>query len=234
MLTRLESLYPSEFSQVNQQLCELLAYLESPLLVEKTLALLDEADTTEDKLCYLYTLRNVRIGWTPELRERYFRWLREAEKFPGAVYMAMFVGYIRSEAEAWLDDGERAALGELVSTAPSSDELEETPPPRPLVREWKMEDLLDSLEAAGHGRNFERAQALYTAALCGRCHKLGDRGKPQVRSCRPSASGSTAAIFWNRSSIHRRSWTKSTARACCKPATAKQSPAESSGAARRR
>ncbi|MGE0609929.1 MAG: hypothetical protein AB7O62_22755 [Pirellulales bacterium] len=175
---KLEEAYPAEFSQVNQQLCELLAYLESPRLVETSLHLLDECDTSEDQLCYLYTLRNVRVGWTPALRERYFRWLRKAEESGGAVYMPTFMSYIRSEAEAWLSPDERAALGDLAATAAIATTSFEPPPPRAVVREWKMEELLDSLEEAGRGRNFQRGETLFAAALCNRCHLLGKQGLP--------------------------------------------------------
>jgi putative heme-binding domain-containing protein len=89
------------------------------------------------------------------------------------------VSYIRTEATAWLSDDERRDLAELLGPAESTVEIEPLPPPRPVVREWTMEDLAGGLEAASHGRDFERGQALYAEALCNRCHRLGDRGRAQ-------------------------------------------------------
>jgi glucose/arabinose dehydrogenase len=66
-------LFPSRISPLDQQLCELLAYLEAPELVPRTVPLLASSETIEDRLCWLYMLRNVRGGWTPADRQAYFR-----------------------------------------------------------------------------------------------------------------------------------------------------------------
>jgi putative heme-binding domain-containing protein len=81
---------------------------------------------------------------------------------------------MRDEATAWLADAERGELAPLLAAA--APDAAAPAEPRPFVREWQLADLQDSLDAVGGGRDFERGRALYTAALCIRCHRLGGKG----------------------------------------------------------
>src|SRR5205085_10940200 len=47
---------------------------------------------------------------------------------------------------------------------------------RPFVRDWKMDDLAAGLGELDRGRSFERGKALFTAASCASCHKMGKEG----------------------------------------------------------
>ncbi|MCA9270856.1 MAG: hypothetical protein KDA41_20390, partial [Planctomycetales bacterium] len=96
----LAPLYPSEDERVDRLLCELLVYLNSPEVIEKTVALLDGPRSETEKLHYLFTLRHVKTGWTLEQRKTYFRWLRQARGFAGAQYIPRFVHYIEQDALA--------------------------------------------------------------------------------------------------------------------------------------
>lgn len=46
---------------------------------------------------------------------------------------------------------------------------------RPLVKDWRLDDLLDSLADVGRGRDTQRGQAMYRM-LCLRCHRVGSQG----------------------------------------------------------
>ncbi|HNQ72396.1 MAG TPA: c-type cytochrome [Verrucomicrobiota bacterium] len=70
----LDAHYPAASFPLNRELSQLLVYLQAPDVVAKTLALLDEAPTQEEQVYYLYTLRQVKSGWTPAQREKYFGW----------------------------------------------------------------------------------------------------------------------------------------------------------------
>ncbi|MEQ8789038.1 MAG: heme-binding protein [Pirellulaceae bacterium] len=178
---RLESLYPSESYEANHFLCQLLVYLESPQVIEKTLPLLDSAGTQEEKLHYLYTLRVVGEGWTLAQRSQYFQWLRRAREFDGARYMPQFLTHITDDAAATLSPEERTELAPLLAPeepprTPESNTLESVE--RSFVRKWSVADLLDDLERVGHDREFERGRDLFVAGQCSRCHRLGEVGKP--------------------------------------------------------
>ena len=72
-LAKLEPLYPAANRWGNHLLCELLVYLKSPSIIPKTLPLLAQAESSADLVQYLFYLRYVREGWTPEQRLEWFR-----------------------------------------------------------------------------------------------------------------------------------------------------------------
>ena len=45
------------------------------------------------------------------------------------------------------------------------------------VREWKTDDLLGELDAAGKGRDFENGREAFIAAQCFTCHRFGNEGR---------------------------------------------------------
>lgn len=47
---------------------------------------------------------------------------------------------------------------------------------RPFVRNWNYDDLLPEVDKIASGRNFERGQAMFKAATCQQCHKIGKEG----------------------------------------------------------
>ena len=69
---KLDAAYPSKSERVNRELCQLLVFLEAPGVVAKTFALMDAAPTQEQQMAYLFPLRNLGTGWTPEQRRHYF------------------------------------------------------------------------------------------------------------------------------------------------------------------
>lgn len=179
IVQQLEPMYPANCVPVNAQLCELLAYLDAPHIVEQTMPLLVGAGTQEERLLYLYALRNVKTGWTNAYRQTYFHWLREAEGFTGGNSLPIVVNSIRTEATAWLSEAELKELAPLLALRNDGSDDSSTPvPPRPFVKDWKLEDLHATLEKAGSGRNFERGKSLYATAMCIRCHRLRTTGRP--------------------------------------------------------
>jgi putative heme-binding domain-containing protein len=73
----LDKEYPSSNKRLNAELCPLLVYLQAPDVVGKTLALLDNAQTQEEQIGFIYDLRLLQSGWTIAQRKRYFAWFKE-------------------------------------------------------------------------------------------------------------------------------------------------------------
>ena len=46
------------------------------------------------------------------------------------------------------------------------------PPPRKVVKNWKMDDLLPALNDVSKARDFNRGKMAYEIAQCGVCHKF--------------------------------------------------------------
>ena len=175
--TLCEAQYPAADSRVNQSLCELLVYLESSQVIARTLPLIDRAETQEEKLHYLFTLRLVKSGWTLEDRRRYFTWLARArQEFQGAKMLPTALNYIRADAEATLSDAERAALADVLAAL----DRPATPAPapivqRPFVKQWTLADF-DAPTTSRRGGDRARGQRLFTEIGCAPCHRVGNEG----------------------------------------------------------
>lgn len=179
-IARLDPLFPDESSPpeqaapVNRELCRVLVMLNAPNIVRRTLRCVDIAATQADQMHYLFLLRNVRDGWTREDRATYFHLLREMDRFQGGEGMLKFIRQIRTEALASLPEAERSTYAAILE--PPKTVTVEQLPPRPFVREWKPEEISDTLADVGRGRDLARGKAMYTAALCVRCHRFGSEG----------------------------------------------------------
>jgi putative heme-binding domain-containing protein len=153
----------------------LLAHLNSPKLVPETLTLLRTATGQTERLHYLFVIRDAQTGWTPELRQTYFEYLTQMQDFRGGEGMPTFIARIEQDALAALDADLRPKFEQLLR---DSRESEQAPPvePRPVVKAWTLDQLEGDLAAIGKQRNFERGAAMFAAAQCSRCHRIGPRG----------------------------------------------------------
>ena len=191
-IEKLDRQYPAKTWPLNRELSQLLIYLEAPDMVAKTLDLLTTAQTQEEQLHYIISLRNLKSGWTMDQRRKYFSWFnrdRKSDRHPaetlkwfadvgrdysdGASF-PRFIGNIRKAATAALSDAERAELASIITGAPV------TPKPplvqRQFVKEWKMEDLLPDLDKVSRGRSFEKGKQAFNDAQCIACHRFGNEG----------------------------------------------------------
>lgn len=130
----------------------------------------------EERILFLFLLRDAKIGWRPEDRVAYFETLNELQRTAvGGVGMPEFLQQIRDAAVASLTDSERTRLGTLVNSTVSGEE-EVATITRPHVRDWTVDDIDELLESARDQANAERGRELFSAALCSRCHRIGNRG----------------------------------------------------------
>ena len=170
--------YPNDLEEPNQRLGELLAFLEWPSLVQKTIPRLEQAIEQEDKLAYLTLLSSVRVGWTLDLKKRYFFELGKTDHFDGGNLLPIAINGIREEALAGLSDLKRRELGSLLEPAEEREgDGAAAGPARPIVREWKLEDLELAVKNQNIPRDVKRGEKLFTEALCIRCHRVGTEGR---------------------------------------------------------
>ncbi len=173
---RLAPLFPNQSELANRELVALLAYLESPVVVEPAMKLLVEGQTQEDQLHYVLVLRNVAQLLNPEQRRAYFGWLNLAEeKYRGGASFKKFVQRIREDAAGKLTAADREALKDVLEGRQKVEvvKLETT---RQFVHNWQMEDLLPLAEQVEKGRSFEKGRAAYEAAQCAKCHRFAGQG----------------------------------------------------------
>ncbi|HEY1170319.1 MAG TPA: heme-binding protein [Verrucomicrobiae bacterium] len=170
LMAAMEERYPVKDWRVNNKLCELLVYLGAPETVKRTIPLLSAATEPNDRLNYLFFLRNVTSGWTVAERRTYFEALNRAEEFSGGRYYGFSLQTIRAEVTEQLTLAERSALADVL-LAPVKEKLPELPPAQ-FVKEWKMEELLPMLGEVAKGRSFENGRAAFRQAQCVACHRF--------------------------------------------------------------
>lgn len=70
---RFDPHFPATSRELNNELCQLMVYLQAPSAAAKSVALLIESPTQEEQIAFAKSLRHLKTGWTPELREQYFK-----------------------------------------------------------------------------------------------------------------------------------------------------------------
>lgn len=124
---------------------------------------------------YVFALRLVKQGWTPEWRAAYFNWFPEAAKnYTGSHNFLDFLAHTRDDASGTLTDAEGLALAPLLAR-----KIAEPPPVAPqraFVKEWTLDELTPLLGQVSKGRSFRKGQEAFTAAQCVLCHRLGHEG----------------------------------------------------------
>jgi putative heme-binding domain-containing protein len=173
----LELRYPATSWAENQLLAELLVFLQSPCVVERTLALIPKAENDQQRLFYLYVLRLAENGWTLDRRREYLKGLKSSEKFAGAHYLPRFLTYIRTDALATFSEEERVDLAQDIDELGRYTESD-VPPPRPEINKWTLDKLTSAVSGIKRPINVEQGSKLYAEAQCIRCHRHGEHGTP--------------------------------------------------------
>jgi putative heme-binding domain-containing protein len=195
LLGELDDQYPNKSELVNRELAQLLIHLQAPRVAEKTLKLMAAAKTQEDQFHYLFHLRTLPIGnWTLAQRQEYFKyWTSERKKLPHPPEMVQwftdagrgygdgssFANFLKNffkEATINLSDAERKELASLLKSIDQASVISYDIKPRPVVKAWKMDEVLPMLDRVEKGRNFSKGRDAYMAGQCIKCHRFGMEG----------------------------------------------------------
>ena len=180
IIAQLDPQFPAKSFEMNWLLCETLAFLESPTVAKKGIALLLEAPTQEEQMEYARSLRNLKTGWTHELRVQYFNWFLKASNYRGGASFTKFIEFIRNDAVASLNPTEQKKLAELLAkkaiVKSPADVMAEAMVGRTFVKNWKLEELSKAASSGLKGRNFKVGRRMFAAGGCYACHRFGNQG----------------------------------------------------------
>jgi putative heme-binding domain-containing protein len=174
LIARFDAHFPAHAPRLNAELINLLVYLQSPTVAVKGMQLLASAPTQEEQIEYARALRMLKTGWTPELRKEYFQWFNRAGGYHGGASFGGFVRNIKVDAVAGLSEAERAELQPILEAQPTA--AAPIAPPRAIVKEYTLDELLPIVEGGLHGRNFDRGRSLFAVAQCFSCHRYAGEG----------------------------------------------------------
>jgi putative heme-binding domain-containing protein len=202
ILAHLEPLMPSQFANVNVELVRVLTYLQSDKVAARAMELIVNRGAPEvpdwetlasrnrnyggsvnqllknpppsREIMFAFMLRNLRQGWTLDLRREYFNFLNEAAKASGGSSYPGFLTRTREEALANCTDQQRTALKEI-----TGEDFNPLPnfPIQPIVGPGRKWDLASANAAASKGKpDFEKGRSLYFSTKCASCHRLAGLG----------------------------------------------------------
>lgn len=174
-LALLDARFPSGTDLVDRSLAELLVYLQAPAVASRSLARIRAARSQEEATHYVFVLRTLRAGWSPDERREYFTWFGQFSDYKGDIGFPLFLRNIRSDALATMSEAERKPLEPILENQfratvrlhASTD---------PVVHVWTVEELWPEIEKGLGRRNLLRGKASFAKAQCLACHRLGGEG----------------------------------------------------------
>ncbi|MEJ7592611.1 MAG: c-type cytochrome [Planctomycetaceae bacterium] len=202
-LDRLDAQFPSTDAELNRELCQMIVYLKSPTVIEKTVKLLEapskptvtdgmqdllarnrgyggaiaasiETAPDQQQIWYVFCLRNLKEGWTMDQRKAYFAWFERAHTWAGG---ASFHGFLRNiERECFENASEKERLLIEASGARKPYSLPEIPKPAGPGKEWTLDEVRAIAADGLKQRNFENGQKMFAATRCIICHRFGGDG----------------------------------------------------------
>lgn len=201
---RLTPLFPAGDERQDQDLCELLAAVDAPGLLDRAVPLLAPmrpspapawAQLTQRNRSYggvieamaksmpptgqialANALRLVRSGWTLTQRRTLFEFLVAARQQKGG---SSYDGYVRQIVDAvWAQcsPAEQLELGELVGKARAEAPKFVATPPRGPGRHWTIADIDDVVKQDLAGQDLAAGHNLFHAVGCASCHYFAGEG----------------------------------------------------------
>ena len=203
LAAKLDPLFPATSDFVNRELAQLLVYLKSTTIVAKLcdelkkpskplsqegldelllrnrgygggIASMLKNAADQQKLSYLFTLRNATVGWNVDRWKVYYGFLAEARSKNGGASYQGFLTNIEKDAFANASDGDRLAI-EAAKLRPAF-KPKELPKPVGPGKAWLTADLVSLEGKLKSGRNFKNGERAFAAARCVVCHRFGGDG----------------------------------------------------------
>ena len=172
-------LFPAESFELNWLLCETLAWLQSPTLAGKAMALIDAAPTQEEQVQYARSVRLLKTGWTEDLQTAYFEWFLKAANYRGGASFAKFIEFIRNDAVASLSDSQKESLKEVLAKKPvqksALENLGAIFKGRP-EKKWTLDELSQATRSNLKQRDFANGRKMFAAGGCFACHRFRNQG----------------------------------------------------------
>ena len=202
VVAKLNPFYPAQDDKLNVELCRVLAYLDSPDVVRKTVGLMTEtqgkalaydeqmlkrheygkeilatmANTPNiQNIQYAYSLRQVKQGWTLEDRKFYFSWLNETLEKSGGKSFAGYIRAIREDAIKHLPAEDASAVSWMLGDVPAVD-LNDLPTPKGPAVAWTTTTAMELFGSPLRGRDYQNGKIMYSAGRCVACHRFQGSG----------------------------------------------------------
>ncbi|NND96158.1 MAG: c-type cytochrome [Pirellulaceae bacterium] len=172
--SKLAKQFPTGNNEVDRELAQVLVYLGSAKSVAKIVAEMASSPSQENQIHYAMTLRNMQEGWTPELHKKYFQWFNDIQSARGGMSFGGFIDNIKNAALERVPQDVQKSLASVIH--PPKVEVAIESKPRPVVKQWTVEDLTAAVTNPDHVADFERGKKVFAQAQCYKCHRMGLQG----------------------------------------------------------
>lgn len=129
---------------------------------------------------YAVMLSAAKTGWTPELREKYFTWIRNASNYRGGKSFMGFIDRARKLALANVPKAEFAHFntlsGDSIYKYAGPFVAKNIPQPKGPGRDWSLEDAMKVVDSGLTNRNIANGKNMFNAAMCSSCHSFKGEG----------------------------------------------------------
>jgi putative heme-binding domain-containing protein len=128
---------------------------------------------------YATVLSEAKNGWTPPLREKYFKWFNTAFGYKGG---NSYVGFIERARKMALEKVPKESFARYNTISGSSllitngRRVAVVGNPKGPGRNWTMQDALQVVENDSTDRDFAQGRMLFSATLCANCHSMKGEG----------------------------------------------------------
>jgi len=130
---------------------------------------------------YGTVLSDATNGWTPELREQYFKWFYKAFSFKAGRSYIGFIDKARKNALAKVSknkfEGYNQMSGDSLLSKSGNDLAANAVQPKGPRKNWKEEDIAPLLADGLTNRNYEQGRNMFLATNCITCHAMKGEGQ---------------------------------------------------------
>ena len=128
---------------------------------------------------YAFVLSTAKTGWTPQLRDTYFKWYDKAFSYQGGRSYIGFIEKARQFALANVPKDKLAYYNKLSGTEKltlNGNDLAIDYTPKGPGRSWKVDNAVSLVQDSLAGADFETGKKIFSAVLCSRCHTMQGEG----------------------------------------------------------
>ncbi|MCA9258539.1 MAG: c-type cytochrome, partial [Planctomycetales bacterium] len=176
ILNVVDKSFPLGDSDVDREFSHLLVRLKAPNLPARLLDRLETLGTQEETLDAAIALSVVSDGWTQDDRVRMLDWFDEAATLGGGRSSFGYLVAARDKFNAGIQGPERVPLAERLNKPYVNQPAELASANRPIVQEWKLDELVALAQSEQRRPDFEAGKKLFAAASCYQCHRIAGVG----------------------------------------------------------
>ncbi|MBT9190110.1 MULTISPECIES: c-type cytochrome [Zobellia] len=130
---------------------------------------------------YGLVLQDATVGWTPELREKYFKWFYKAFSFKAGRSYIGFIDKARKKALTHVAANKKEFYnqmsGDSLLSKSGNELVSSAVQPKGPGKRWEEKDITPLLADGLQNRNFETGRNMFLATNCVTCHSMRGEGE---------------------------------------------------------